>query len=1135
MRLGYGHVQSTGARFYGEGTFAIPRVATTIVEYNPPIDEVAKNLLDPAKIVQTAVQKLLEGSWTSSLPTVAEIRAALEPAFECLRRELELIVDETWAEGLADIRDQKIENLQALLQNIVDDVFPTESEIRQAYDDVIRQLENALNSLCQQIQQALPGILAAIAALIPAIEQAILALVPSATEAWNAIWGPISELIPEPSEIANAISAPLIAAAPTASQMIEAIMPIINNLAASLTGIADQIFSAVASGLPQAESLAQQITNAIISAFPTAAQIQQAATQAIQNIIQGPINSLVSAIGNLITGNLSSIFPSIPDLIPGLISVAGGAISSFCAAVASASNSIIAAISAAESIALNAINQIQNVLCNNVPPSIPVDAFFDLVSSIGSAISSISAAITPPAVTSIPGPLLTIGQTIVSQIAAMFAGVQSGIAAAFATLSNLAGSITTAVFNAVKPLYNIGEQAIINLINVIRQNLNILNQIYQFIKNILGQALDALRGQLGAIVGAVAALFQPLINAVSTAISSLSALLAPLLTPETLLGTIAQAIINAFIPNWGQLTSAILQALGPIDTLFQILRDIWNNLRQTLINLVQSLLNALAALFNFDNLLNLIQNAINTIFGQDWLQALTPLTRIPACLCDALPDAIQRLLFDNGRPLSKSFLEQQIKAVLDPVIQQAQRTLVDHLKQYWDSRCMYPPTKFGDVFMHTDILGLTWKVHNKHAYRNPGTGGSSLWSPPNRFLCTLKVDHQGPCDYPKSLPFWYMCPGPCPDPIKLAAEFIHQFTKMIFESLKKFLCGLFDGTLLRVAEELFRVVYRDIRVLINEAIRLCGDILERGCELAADLVEGLTDVVIPMITQGLRAAWDALPRIAQIITTCAFEAFWQLVKSGVPQMILAAVKGLWQAVTRALPNFVAAAALAPLKAVSRFFVNVTQGILQAMTQVLYTVIPSIAMAASEAAVVVVTKIIPDAIASVADGLLKVLREIDINTWASFPLAIYRTVKEFVPNAIAGAVGAAFTGLSEMGKATAQGVGMLLQRAFQALGGALTGGLRIGSFTGLQGLSDGLSLMLQTVVNCLVSLFPVLARVGIAAAKVGLTGISKLLPLVTALITALQWHLCPPAPTPKTVSYCENGQTKQIEILAKTIS
>ena len=1119
---GYGHVVGTGSRFLGEGTLTLPRgFREQVYQWTlPSIDEYIKMMLG-GNLAGLAAKVFAENpAFLNAFPTPAEWKAQLDPAFECFGGKIKEIVDEAWAGTLDTIVIQKLAELDALLTSILNEVFPTPEEIANAVESALQEVKTALQSLCSALNGQSDAIISAMTNLVPALTQALLELIPTANEAWHSIYDPIRNIIPTATQISDAIISPLSDALPSAEDISESINDVVDAVAVELGDVSQQILNQLQSAIPNAEALVAQMVQAFINAFPTQAQIMSAAESAVKQAIDSAVNQIATQIGNLVSGTIPQMFPSLSTLVPGAVSVIGGAIGQFCSLVSSAANSIISAISTAMAL----IQALPVALCTPVGIATVINA---ATSTINSAMATLNSISIPsgiaPSVTVAAGNALQFGVGIASAITSMFSNLSSKMSDLFSGL-NLGSSIASAVFSALSPLYNIPETALNNIINTVKQNLAIVESLANTVVSIARTAMAGLKSALSGVLSAVDSLFAPLVAVVATIIARLTALLSPLLHPENLVNTISSSILASFNPNYSAILTALLSALNPLNQIITALGTIWDQLQVIVGRLASRLISILNGLFNFDGIIDGIKGVFESFF-KDWLEAPDIIRQTWSCLCDVLPQAIENLFFKEGRPLSVSFLEALFRQILEPLIAPARELLRRSLEAYWNGACMYPPTSAGSVYMHTEELGLTYKCLGKSAFKIAGASGN--WTPDDRFLWTLKTSMTGSCQRPRAVPFYFMVPSLAPDPIKFMASFINSLAKTTFSLLETLLCETIDGSLANIFEKVFRRIYEDLAKLTSSTIASAGRVAGKLLELAVSLSEGMARFVSETFGQITAKSFSTIIEIADFITSCAYKLLIDVIKSGLPRIISEAIKGLWNAITRAIPNYIASAALAPMAAACDILNSITGGILEAVVKFFRELAPGLAQALINSSVHLITETVPKLVGEISQGVASVLKDINFNLWKSMPLAVYQTFKDMFPRAIAGAIGASFCMSQTLAKALAGGIGGLISKAFSAFANVFTGSLSLGEFD-FSALASALSSLTEQIINCLLRLLPAVGKL----AALGVAGASKVAGFIDSMLPSLNYFFCPPLPTPKTISYCDGTDTKQIVVLAK---
>jgi phage-related protein len=1122
---GYGHVVGTGSRFLGEGTLTLPRgFREQIYQWTlPSIDEYLKMVLGgnlPALAVKIFAEK---PEFFNAFPTPDEWKRQLDPAFECFGEKIKDIVDEAWAGTLDTTVIQKLAELDALLTSILNEVFPTPEEIANAVEEALQEVKAALQSLCSALNGQSDAIISAMVRLIPALTQALLALIPSANEAWHSIYDPIRNIIPTAAQLSDAILSPISDALPSSTEISEAINDVVDAVGVELEDVSQQILDQLRSAIPNAEALVAQMVQAFINAFPTQAQIMSAAEGAVRQAIDSALNGIADQITNLISGTIPKMFPGgLSQLLPGAVNVIGGAIGQFCNIVSSAANTIISAITSAMAL----IQALPVILCNPTGISTVIGAASAVVTSAMSVLNSINVpAGIAPKVTVLAGNALQLGVGIASAINGMFSGLSSKMSSLFNGL-NLGNSIASAVFTALRPLYDIPETALNNIINTIKQNLLLIESLANTVVNIARTAMASLKTALSGVLSAVASLFDPIVAVVTSIIANLSALLNPLLHPENLVNTISDSIVKSFNPDYGAILSALLLALSPLSQIITSLGAIWDQLQVIVARLASRLISILNRLFNFDGVIERIKSIFNSFF-KDWLDAPDIIKQTWSCLCDVLPEAIDNLFFKDGKPLSVTFLENLFRQILEPLFTPARELLKTSLENYWNSACMYPPTSSGSVYMHTEDFGLTYKCLGKSAYKVRGGG---QWEPADRFLWTIKTTMKGDCKEPKPKPFFFMVPSPAPDPIKFMASFINALAKSTFKLIETLLCKTIDGSLGNIFEKVFKRIYEDLAELTSTTIASAGRVAGKLLELAVDLSEGMVKFVVETFGQITAKSFSTIIEIADFITSCAYKLLIDVIKSGLPRILSECVKGLWNAITRAIPNYIASAALAPMAAACDILNSITGGILKAVVKFFTELAPGLAQALINSSVHLITEVVPRLVGEVCEGVASVLKDINFNLWKSMPLAVYRTFKDMFPRAIAGAIGASFCMPQSIAKALAGGVGGLFSKAFGAFGDVFTGSLGLGAFD-FSALASALSSLTEQIINCLLKLMPAVGQL----AALGVAGAVKVASFVDSMLPTLNYFFCPPAPTQKTISYCDGTDTKQIIVLSKPVA
>lgn len=1120
---GYGHVVGTGARFLGEGTLTLPRFREQVYQWTlPSIDEYMEIMLGGNLAALAARIFAEKPQFLDAFPTPAEWKAELDPAFECFGEKIKEIVDEAWAGTLDTIVIQKLAELNALLTSILNEVFPTPQEIANAVEEALQEVKTALQSLCLALNGQSDAIISAIMALIPALTQALLELIPTANEAWHSIYDPIRNIVPTAAQISDAIISPISDALPSSSEISKAINDVVDAVVVELGDVSRQIIEQLKQAIPNAEALIAQMVQAFINAFPTQAQIMSAAESAVKRVVDSAVSQIATQMGNLISGTLPQMFPNFSTLLPGAVNVIGGAIGQFCQLAQSTANSVITAVETAMAL----IQALPLVLCNPLGISVVINA---ATSTINTAISTLSSLIVPsgiaPKVTVAAGDALQLGVGIASAITSMFSNLSSRMSDLFSGL-NLGSSIASAVFTALRPLYDIPETALDNIINTIKQNLLIIESLANNVVNIARIAMASLKNALGGVLSAVDALFAPLLAVVATIIARLTALLSPLLHPENLVNTISKSILESFKPNYGAILAALLSALSPLSQIINALGTIWDQLQVIVGRLASRLISILNGLFNFDGIIDRIKGIFESFF-KDWLEAPDIIRQTWSCLCDVLPQAIENLFFKEGRPLSVSFLETLFKQILEPLIAPARELLRQSLEEYWNSACTYPPTALGSVYMHTEDFGLTYKCLSRTSFKRPGGAKAGLWTPADRFLWTIKTIMKGNCENPKPIPFYFMVPSPAPDPIKFMATFINSLAKTTFSLIETLLCKTIDGSLANIFEKVFRRIYEDLAELTSSTIASAGRVAGKLLELAVSLSEGMAKFVSETFGQITAKSFSTIIEIADFITSCAYKLLIDVIKSGLPRIISECVKGLWNAITRAIPNYIASAALAPMAAACDILNSITEGLLGAVVKFFRELAPGLAQALINSSVHLITETVPKLVGEISQGVASVLKDINFNLWKSMPLAVYRTFKDMFPRAIAGAIGASFCMPQTLAKALAGGIGGLISKAFSAFANVFTGSLGLGGFD-FSALASALSSLTEQIINCVLKLLPAAGKL----AALGMAGAGKIAGFIDSMLPSLNFFFCPPAPTIKTVSYCDGTDTKQISVLAK---
>lgn len=386
---------------------------------------------------------------------------------------------------------------------------------------------------------------------------------------------------------------------------------------------------------------------------------------------------------------------------------------------------------------------------------------------------------------------------------------------------------------------------------------------------------------------------------------------------------------------------------------------------------------------------------------------------------------------------------------------------------------------------------------------------------------------KGPPPLYTPIPFYFMVAAPLPDPAEAMAYLINGLAATTFKLIETLLCGTLDNTFAKLFEETFRTVYKDLAKLTSSTISAAGSVAGKILEIAMQLAEKLSSFISEVFGQVVSKSLGTMLQIADIITSCAYKLLIDVIKSGLPRIFMEAVKGLWHAVTHAIPNYIAAAALAPMAAAADLLNSITGAMLKAINSFFTKIAPGLAQAMISSSLHLITAVVPKLAGEALDGIVSVMKDINFQLWLSIPKTIYRTVKDMFPRAIAGSIGAAFCMPKIIAEALAKGIGGLISKTMNAIGSCLSGTLKLGSMD-LNDVSKALANLAKEIVNCLLKLLPAVAQL----AQLAIAAAVKLAEWMGSLVPALSYFLCPPVPTPTTITYCDGTDTKQLVVLGK---